>query len=140
MNAKREASKRESCEDEQLIAALRRGDETAFTGLLQRYHSSLVRVALCYVVNRTLAEDVVQETWLEVLRGLHRFEGRSSLKTWIFAIMTNRAKTASQREQRSVAFSALGHDEAMAGELAVAPDRFRESGPWQGYWAVPPRG
>ena len=127
-------------EDEQLVAALRRGDEAAFAWLLQSYHSSLVRVALCYVSSRSVAEDVVQETWMEVLRGLHRFEGRSALKTWIFAILTNRAKTAGQREQRSVAFSALGHEAVEADEPAVAPERFRDGEPGRGYWAVPPQG
>ncbi len=85
-------------EDGSLLAALRAGDERAFTALVRQYHTSLVRVARAYVRSHAVAEEVAQETWLGVLRGLDRFEGRSSLKTWIFQILTNRAKTRGERE------------------------------------------
>lgn|GEM_PF-5516422 len=83
-----------------LVEALRAGDEAAFASLLDQYHASLVRLACIYVSSRAVAEEVAQETWLGVLQGLDRFEGRSSLKTWIFRILTNRAKTRGQREAR----------------------------------------
>jgi RNA polymerase sigma-70 factor (ECF subfamily) len=120
----------------QLVAALREGDEAAFKELIDRYHASLVRVAQAYVPTRALAEEVAQETWLAVLEGLDRFEGRSSLKTWLFRILTNRAKTRGMRERRSLPFSALESDDG-----AVDPDRFR--GPdeaWPGHWSAPPHG
>ena len=123
-------------EDEgELVAALRAGDEAAFKQLIDRYHASLVRVAQAYVPTRALAEEVAQETWLAVLEGIDRFEGRSSLKTWLFRILTNRAKTRGMRERRSLAFSALESDDG-----AVDADRFR--GPdenWPGHWSAPPR-
>lgn len=94
-------------DDAQLVAELRRGNEMAFEMLVERYHLSLIRVAQHYVSSHALAEEVAQETWLGVLQGLQRFEGRASLRTWIFHILTNRAKTRGQREGRSVPFSAL---------------------------------
>ena len=125
-------------EDERLCAALRAGDERAFAELVERYHSSLMRVALTYVRTPAIAEEVVQETWLGVLRGLDRFEGRSSLKTWIFRILENTAKTRGVREARSVPFSALARaDDAPA----VDPDRFLDAddSQWPGHWASAPR-
>src|SRR5207249_11993732 len=86
---------------ESLIAALRRGEEAAFALLLDTYYTSMVRVAMQYVSSHAVAEEVVQETWLEVFRGLERFEARCALKTWIFRILTNVAKTRGQREARS---------------------------------------
>src|SRR5215217_9103983 len=106
-------------EEGQLLAALRAGDEAAFKQLIDRYHASLVRVAQAYVPTRALAEEVAQETWLAVLEGIDRFEGRSSLKTWLFRILTNRAKTRGIREGRSRPFSALEPDEP-----AVEAERF----------------
>src|SRR5262245_21606545 len=94
-------------EDLQLVAALCSGDEQAFATLLERYHQPMLRLAQIYVPNRAVAEEVVQETWLGVLQGLPRFEGRASLKTWIFRILTNRAKTRGEREGRSMPFSAM---------------------------------
>ena len=121
-----------------MIAALRARDERTFEQLMSMYNASLLRVALIYVASRAVAEDVVQETWIGVLNGIDRFEGRSSLKTWIFRILTNIAKTRGQREGRTVPFSALaaGGDE---DEPAVDPDRFLGSGVAQGHWAAPPR-
>ena len=126
-------------EDERLIAALRRGDEAAFAQLLDAYHTSMVRLAMLYVASYAVAEEVVQETWMEVFRGLDRFQERCALKTWIFRILTNVAKTRGQREARSVPFSALGDPEGEPVEPAVAPERFRASEPWQGHWAAEPR-
>ena len=95
-------------EELQLVEALRAGDERAFEQLIRMYQASLVRVAQMYVSSRAVAEEVVQETWLAVLNGIGRFEGRSSLKTWIFRIVANRAKTRGEREGRIVPFSSLG--------------------------------
>jgi len=128
-------------DDPSLVEALRRGDEAAFAWLLDRYHGELVRLAQLYVHQREAAEEVVQETWLGVLRGIARFEGRSSLKTWVFRILTNLAKTRGRREGRSVPFSALWDPEADPSEPAVDPDRFNppEHPTWPGHWAADPR-
>src|SRR5919197_2262764 len=100
----------------QLLDALRAGDEGAFAALVREYHASLVRVARTYVSTLAAAEEVAQETWVGVLNGLDRFEGRSSLRTWIFRILTNIAKTRAQRDRRTVPFSALaGGGEGGAG-------------------------
>jgi len=114
-------------EDALLLRALRAGDERAFAALVDMYGPSLLRLAQLYVSSRAVAEEVVQETWLAVLSGIDRFEGRSSLKTWIFRILANRAKTRGEREGRTIPFSALGESEA---EPAVEPDRFD-----RGHWA-----
>src|SRR5882724_13332671 len=111
-----------------LVEALRRGDEQAFVSLVQRYHASLLRLAMMYVATREQAEDAVQETWLGVLNGIDRFEGRSSLKTWIFRILVNRAKTKAIRERRSVPFSSLESD-GEENEPSVDPSRF-QGGAW----------
>src|SRR5579871_3299998 len=116
-------------DDRRLLDALRAGDEQAFADLVRRYESPLLRVAMSYVRPRSAAEEVVQETWLGVLRGLDGFEGRSSLRTWIFRILANRARTRGVRESRSVPFSALGD-----GDPAVDPERFAADGSW----AAPP--
>jgi RNA polymerase sigma-70 factor (ECF subfamily) len=122
-----------------LVAALRAGDEAAFAALAREYHASLLRVAQIYVSSRAVAEEVVQETWLAVLQGLDRFEGRSTLKTWIFRILANRAKTRAVREGRTIPFSALHPDRVP--EPAVEPERFRgsEDPRWPGHWASPPQ-
>ena len=122
-----------------MVAALKAGDEGVFTRLAREYHGPLLRVAQIYVPSRAVAEEVVQETWLGVLNGIDRFEGRSSLKTWIFRILTNIAKTRAQREGRTLPFSALA-DPARVPEAAVDPDRFRgpEDSRWPGHWSSPP--
>src|ERR671931_2131565 len=123
----------------QLLDALRAGDEDAFAQLVREYHPSLVRVARIYVPTLAAAEEVAQETWLGVLNGLDRFEGRSSLRTWIFRILTNIAKTRAQRDGRTLPFSAL-HDPARVPEAAVDADRFLdpEHPRWPGHWAIKP--
>src|SRR5437763_16155351 len=109
--------------DRDLVAALRRGDERVFAELVDAYSPSLLRVARMFVRDRAVAEEVVQETWIAVLRGIDRFEGRSSLKTWVYRILMNTAKTRGRRESRSVPFSAA----AGADEPSVDPDRFLEA-------------
>jgi RNA polymerase sigma-70 factor (ECF subfamily) len=127
-----------SLDESRLVEALRAGNEAAFRELVRMYNASLLRVARIYVPTRALAEEVVQETWLAVLEGLARFEGRSSLKTWIFRILANRAKTRAIRERRTLPFSAFQPERVP--EPAVDPDRFRDSEDprWPGHWAVPP--
>jgi RNA polymerase sigma-70 factor (ECF subfamily) len=122
-------------DDAQLVRALREGDEEAFAGLVDRLGPAMLRLARAYLPSRAVAEEVVQETWLAVVTSIDRFEGRSSLKTWIFRILTNKAKTRAQREGRSIPFSALGGDD----EPAVAPERFQPGGAGAGQWAFPPR-
>ena len=127
-----------STADAHLVEALQRGEEAAFAQLVRDHHASLLRVAQIYVPTRAVAEEVVQETWLAVLRGIDRFEGRSSLKTWLFRILTNVAKTRAVREGRTIPLSALqGGD---APEAAVDPDRFRGADDPRspGHWASPP--
>jgi RNA polymerase sigma-70 factor (ECF subfamily) len=126
--------------DEQLVAALRAGDEEAFRTIVREWHSSLLRVAQIFVPSRSVAEEVVQETWLRVLGALDRFEGRSTLKTWVFRILVNTAKTRAQREGRTIPFSAL-QDASRIPEAAVEPERFLPDDHPQhpGAWALPPR-
>src|SRR5919108_3250440 len=109
-------------DEQSLLWALRRGDERAFETLLDAYGAALLRLARSHVPSQAVAEEVVQEAWVGVLRGLDRFEGRSSLKTWIFRIVANTAMTRGARERRSVPFSSL---ELGEGEPAVDPDRFQ---------------
>jgi RNA polymerase sigma-70 factor, ECF subfamily len=128
-----------SSEDARLVEALRAGDEGTFALLMREYNGSLLRVAQIYVANRSVAEEVVQETWIAVLNGIGRFEARSSLKTWIFRILTNIAKTRAQREGRTLPFSALERPYAVP-EPAVGPERFRppDHERWPGHWAAKP--
>ena len=126
-------------EDAAVVAALRAGDEGVFAALVRMYQSMLLRVAQMYVSNRSVAEEVVQETWLAVLNGIDRFEERSSLKTWIFRICVNMAKTRAQREGRTLPFSAL-QDPTRVPEPAVEADRFNpaEHPKWPGHWSAKP--
>jgi RNA polymerase sigma-70 factor (ECF subfamily) len=119
--------------ERQLVDALRKGDEAAFASLVDRYSPAMARVARLYVRSGAVADEVVQETWLGVIEGIDRFEGRSSLKTWIFRILTNIAKTRAQREGRSLPFSAVG-EPAEKGP-SVDPERFAPTD----QWASPPR-
>ena len=125
-------------EERRLVEGLRAGDEAAFATLMREYGAAMLRVAQMYVSSRAVAEEVVQEAWLGVLKGIGRFEGRSSLKTWLFRIVANTAKTRGAREARSIPFSALA---AEADEPAVDPDRFLGAGErFPGHWAAPPEG
>ncbi len=120
----------------EIVEALRRGDEQVFSALVDEYGPAMLRVARMYVSSRAVAEEVVQEAWLGVISGIGRFEGRSSLKTWLFRIVTNIAKTRGERERRSVPFSSvLGGD---GGETSVEPDRFLGSGRFAGHWVSAP--
>ena len=108
-------------EDLELIASLRQGDETAFATLVERYHGPLLRFAQSFVSSQAVAEEVVQETWMAVLKGIHRFEGRSSLKTWIFQILQNIAKTKATREHRYVSFFPAAHSNGMEEDSQGQP-------------------
>lgn len=126
-----------AADERDLVARLRAGDEAAFTQVIEAYHPSLVRVALLFVQERSVAEEVAQETWLSVLRGLQQFEGRSTFRTWLFSILANQARRRGQRERRTIAFSALG--DVAEPQHALPPERFRPPGePWAGWWANPP--
>ncbi|MBI3071984.1 MAG: sigma-70 family RNA polymerase sigma factor [Deltaproteobacteria bacterium] len=124
-----------SPEDAALVARLREGDEAAFSSLYDLYSPALLRLATVFVRTRAVAEEVVQETWMGVLDGVAAFEGRSSLKTWVFTILTNRAKTRGVREGRSIPFSAIAGDSASEDDPAVDPARFKPNG----MWSDPPR-
>ena len=127
-----------AADDERLVDQARAGDQEAFAALVRRHGPALLRLARMYVSSDAVAEEVVQETWLAVLRGLERFEGRSSFRTWLFRILVNRAKTRGVREHRSVPFASLGGagggDDDERGP-AVDPSRFLADGAW----ASPPR-
>ncbi len=119
-----------------LVTRLRAGDEEAFAALVSSYYGSLLRLAMSFVSERAAAEEVVQETWLSVISGLAGFEGRSSLKTWIFRILANRARTRGKREARSIPFSSLKSPQSESDyEPAVDPSRFNA----RGMWAEPPQ-
>jgi RNA polymerase sigma-70 factor, ECF subfamily len=119
-------------EDHALLERLRAGDEQAFVSLVDRYDRALRRVARSFVRTDSSADEVVQETWLGVVTGIGAFEGRSSLRTWIFRILVNRARTRATRDARSVPFSALETDEGPA----VEPSAFCTEGRWI---SAPPR-
>jgi len=127
-----------SIDETTIVNLLRVGDEAAFTSLVEQYHASLVRLAHLFVRDGAMAEELAQETWLAVLQGLNNFEGRSSLKTWIFTILTNKAKTRGKREKRSVSFSDL--DDPASDSPTVDPDRFRSAseGIKEGHWVNGP--
>jgi RNA polymerase sigma-70 factor (ECF subfamily) len=108
--------------DGELLLRLRSGDEQAFVSLVGRYQEPMLRLAASFVPSRAVAEEVVQDTWLAALRGLDGFEGRSSLKTWLFRILVNRARTTGSKEQRSVPVA--------DPEPVVDPARFDGSGGW----------
>jgi RNA polymerase sigma-70 factor (ECF subfamily) len=126
-------------DDAELIAALSRGDAEAFATLVDRHSRAMIGVAMAYVPGRAAAEEAVQETWIAVMRGIDRFEGRASLKTWIFRILTNVAMRSGTRERRSVPFSALAEAED-TGEPSVDPDRFlpADHDLFPGHWAIMP--
>jgi RNA polymerase sigma-70 factor, ECF subfamily len=123
--------------DAALVEALLSRDEAAFRDLVTRYHRSFITVARQYVSSPATAEEVAQETWLAVIRTLPKFEGRSSLKTWMFAILTNQARGRGSREHRIVPLSSVM---ATDSESVVDPSRFLDvSNRWGGHWANPPR-
>ena len=122
-------------DDDALVAALRRGDEAAFRHAVELYHAPLVRAARQFVRTTALAEEVTQDTWLAVIRGLDRFEGRSSFKTWLFRILANQARSRAVRESRTVPMSSL----ASADGPSVDPARFQDSNARDpGHWRAAP--
>ncbi|WP_447962370.1 RNA polymerase sigma factor [Nitrospira sp. Ecomares 2.1] len=126
-----------TCEEFELIKSLRKGDEPAFATLVERYHGGLLRFAQALVSNQAVAKEVVQETWMAVLEGIHRFEGRSSLKTWIFRILQNIAKTKGKREHRYVSFCDVDGSTDKEKNSALASERFYTSGDLTGRRAFP---
>src|SRR3954452_17953656 len=124
-------------DDQQLVERARGGDEGAYAELVRRHTPSMLRIARMYVPTQALAEDVVQQTWLGVLRGIERFAGRSSLKTWLLRILVNRAKTRGVREHRSVPFSSLGGGGEDGEDDGPIVDAARFGA--DGGWASPPR-
>jgi RNA polymerase sigma-70 factor, ECF subfamily len=124
-------------EESEQIVALRQGDESAFLALVRRYHRPMVRIAQAFVGSEAVAEEVAQESWLAVLQGIGGFEGRSSLRSWMFSIVANRARSRAQREARSTPFSSFGEEDAGP---AVDPGRFLppDHPRWPGHWATPP--
>lgn len=125
--------------DAQLVEALRRGDEVAFAGLVDDWSPAMLRIARTFVATWAAAEDAVQDTWLAVVHGVDRFEGRSSLHTWVFAILANRSRTRGERDRRTVPWSSLDDGEADGDATSwVDPARFR--GPddaYPGGWTPP---
>jgi len=123
-------------DDGALVAALRAGNEQAFVWLLDRYDASLHRVARTFLGSDAAVDEVVQDTWLGVIEGIDRFEQRSSLKTWIFHIMTNKAKTRGVGDRRTVPFASI--DDGLGP--TIEPDRFfpPDHDEWPGHWASPP--
>ena len=127
----------EAGDDPRLVERLRAGDEDAFMTLVDRLQPMMLRVARMYVASQAVAEEVVQEAWLGVLQGIDRFEGRSTLRTWILRIVTNIAKTRGARESRSVPFASLAGDDLDAPTFD--PDRFLGPGEeWAGHWSTFP--
>jgi RNA polymerase sigma-70 factor, ECF subfamily len=118
---------------DEVVTRLRAGDESAFAELIEQWSPVMLRVARNYVSNRQSAEDVVQDTWLGVINGLSRFEGRSSIRSWTFSILINRAKTRGVRESRSVASAALNGP--AEHQPSVDPRRFQgANGHYPGHW------
>ena len=120
----------DTMDEAEVIAALREGDESAFAQLVDQHTPSMLRVARGYVPSPEIAEEVVQETWIALLKGIAKFEGRSSLRTWLFAVMINIAKARGIRERRD-------SDAAIAAFTGgtVDPARFRTGeDPWPGHW------
>lgn len=123
--------------EQSLLVRLRRGEEGAFDEVVTKHHGALIRMAMGYVGDREVAEEVVQDTWMAVIQGLSRFEGRSSLRTWIFGIMIHKAKDRGVREKRHTTFSSF--ESVDDGDEPVDPSRFYQSGEWVGHWAVSPQ-
>lgn len=118
--------------DAELVARLKAGDEQLFEDVVGQYRRSLEKLALTWVRTRASAEEVVQDTWLAVVRGLAAFEGRASFKTWLFTILANRARTRAVRDSRLVPFPAA------AGDDGEDSDRFGDRWAAGGRWALPP--
>jgi RNA polymerase sigma-70 factor (ECF subfamily) len=124
-----------------LLAALRRRDEAAFVALVRRYNGLMLRVARAQVREHAAAEEVVQDTWLAVIKGIDSFEGRSSLRTWMFRILTYQAWARHERDGRQIPFSALVSADAAAPDASVDSSRFfpRDHVPRPFFWKSDPR-
>lgn len=120
--------------DKEVLRKLKAGDEETFLRLVRENHGVFTSLARNYVKTKETAEEIVQETWMAVLKGIDRFEGRSTLKTWMFGILCNLARTRAKREHRTILFSEVGGEDE-PGKPAVDPSRFKASG----YWNEPPR-
>ena len=124
--------------DQHIVAGLRAGDERTFRELFERTYPMMKRVARAYVASDAVADEVVQDTWMAIVTGIERFQGRSALGTWMFSILTNQAKTHSARERRALPFSSVALTDVE--EPVVDPDRFqKDDEAWPGHWATPPR-
>lgn len=130
-------------DDSELVEALRAGDEAAFREVYETHTPALLRLARTYAPSQSVAEEIVGEAWLGALKGLERFEGRSSFKTWLFRILVNTAKTRGVRESRSIPFASAFHADGLddGGDL-LGPDRFLgpEAGRIAGHWQIKPAG
>jgi RNA polymerase sigma-70 factor (ECF subfamily) len=125
--------------DDELLTKMRAGDEKAFRAFVSRYHQAMIRLALSYVASWAVAEEVAQETWLAMIRGLHRFEGRSAVKTWLFGILVNQARARGAAERRTVPVPGFGGPDDTSGGSTVDPARFEGADdPFGGYWVTPP--
>jgi len=120
--------------DLEIVAALLRGEHAAFTSLVRAYQPACLRLAQAWVRDRATAAEVVQQAWLSALESLAMFEGRSSLRTWLFGIVINRARSHIRARKRTIPLSALIAEEAIEGPT-VEPDRFFHDGPWAGHWS-----
>ena len=126
-------------DDDELVTRLRAGEEAAFRELLDRFDAPLRRAARTYVATDAAADEVVQDVWVGVLRGIDRFEQRSSLKTWIYRILMNIASTRGTRDKRSVPFASLGRDDDSDDTPAFSPERFQDlQGAYPGHWSAFP--
>jgi len=122
-----------------VVEALRRGDREAYESLVDELTPTLLRVAQAHVPSRAVAEEVVQDTWVGVINGIDRFEGRSALRTWIFGIMLNIARTRGKREKRTLPMSFFQRRDEEGSGPAVDPDRFHgQAGELHGQWSSPP--
>jgi RNA polymerase sigma-70 factor (ECF subfamily) len=114
--------------DAELVEGLKRGDEAAFVTLVQRYQRTLLRLALVYCRVLAAAEDIVQDTWLAVIRGIDRFEERASFKTWLFHILVNRARTRAVQEGRALSFSSLADEAESVASMGRSQREFEHPG------------
>jgi RNA polymerase sigma-70 factor (ECF subfamily) len=124
-----------------LVTSLRCREEAAFVALVRRYHALMLHVAYAQLNDTAAAEEVVQETWLAVIKGIDSFAGRSSLRTWMFRILSNQASARLERDGRQIPFSALASADTVAAEPSVVPSRFfpRDHRPRPFFWVADPR-
>jgi RNA polymerase sigma-70 factor (ECF subfamily) len=125
-------------DESELVLALQSGDERVFAAVIEQYSGSLLRLAMSYVPSRAVAEEVVQETWMGVFEGIQRFESRSSFKTWLFRILTNRAKTRGMRESRYEPFGLTGISMDADERPSLEDSLFVTEGSGKGHWKDPP--